>query len=234
MNYGRAFTFLTEDEQWVSKLLIGAVLAFFAFLILPIFLLIGYMVAVTRQVKNHKELPLPDWDNWSDMFRDGIVVWVAQLVYTLPFWLLACIAAFATVGLSFIGGESPDLATAGFATTMIVISCLTIIFAIALFFISPAIIIQYVRHGEFSACFRFGEVLAIARANVVPILVSALALFAVTFLISLMTGVLSFIPCLGTIISLVISALVGPYILIATGNLYGQMARNSTDKAPAF
>lgn len=234
MNYGRAFTFLTEDEQWVSKLLIGAVVAFFSFLILPIFLLIGYMVAVTRQVKNHKELPLPEWDNWSDMFRDGIIVWAAQLVYTLPFWLLACIAAFATVGLSFIGGESPDLASAGFATTMLIIGCLTILFAIALFFISPAIIIQYVRHGEFAACFRFGEVFAIARANIVPILVSALALFVVTFVISLITGFLQIIPCLGTIISLVISAVIGPYILIATGNLYGQIARNSPDKAPAY
>jgi hypothetical protein len=234
MDYARAFTFVTEDKNWVTKLIIGAVISFFSFLIVPIFFLLGYMIAVTRQVLNHKDLPLPEWDNWGELFKDGIIVWVAQLVYTLPFWLLACIGGMATVGFGFISGDAPDLASAGILATYGLIGCLMIIFAIALFFITPAVIIQYVRHNEFAACFRFGEVLGIARANIVPILVSALALFAVVFVLSLITGFLSIIPCIGTIIGWIISVLLSPYIMIATGHLYGQIARNSTDKAPAY
>jgi hypothetical protein len=41
MEYGKAFTFLTEDEKWLTKLLIGGVLAFAGGLILPFFLLYG-------------------------------------------------------------------------------------------------------------------------------------------------------------------------------------------------
>jgi hypothetical protein len=235
MDYARAFTFLTEDKNWVTKLIVGAVISFFSFLILPIFFLIGYMVAVTRQVLNHQELPLPEWDNWGDLFRDGIIVSVVQLVYTLPFWLLACIGGVATVGFGFISGDAPDLASAGFISTMLLIGCLALIFTIALFFITPAIFIQYVRHNEFAACFRFGEVLGIARANIVPILISALALFAVLFVLSTVTVFVSFIiPCIGSVIGWIISVLISPYIMIATGHLYGQIARNSTDKAPAY
>lgn len=234
MDYARAFTFVTEDKNWVTKLIIGAVIAFFGFLVLPIFFLIGYMVAVTRQVLHHQELPMPEWNNWGDLFKDGIIVWVAQLVYTLPFWLLLCIGGAATTGFGFLSDQAPDLAGAGIWATFGLVGCLSLIFAIALFFITPAVIIQYVRHNEFAACFRIGEVLGIAKANIVPILVSALALFAVALVITTVTGVLSFIPCIGTIIGFIISALVSPYIVIAAGHLYGQIARNSTDKAPAY
>ncbi len=235
MDYARAFTFVTEDKNWVTKLIVGAVISFFSFLILPLFFLIGYMVAVTRQVLNHQELPLPEWDNWGELFKDGIIIEVAGLVYTLPFWLLLCIGSMATVGFSFLSGEAPDLASAGMLATWGLIGCLVLIFAIALLFITPAIIIQYVRHNEFAACFRFGEVLGIARANIVPILISALALVAVVFVLSLVTGFVSFIiPCIGGIIGWLISMLLTPYIMIATGHLYGQIGRNSSDKAPAY
>ena len=41
MEYGKAITFLNEDEKWVSKLLIGAVMAYLGFLIIPVFILSG-------------------------------------------------------------------------------------------------------------------------------------------------------------------------------------------------
>ena len=47
MDFGRAFTFVSEDKDWIIKIVIGAVLPFVPFLILPV---LGYQVAIVRNV----------------------------------------------------------------------------------------------------------------------------------------------------------------------------------------
>lgn len=222
MDFGRAFTFFTEDENWIVKLAIGAGIVLISpfLLFIPIFLILGYNVAVTRHVLEGKDIPLPEWfADIGTIFKDGFFIWVAQIAYTIPFWLLTCIAVAASFGLGFLGERGAEsVAGAGFFVVYGILGCLGIIFLIALFFISPAIIIQYVRTNEFGACFRFGEVLGIARDNVGPILMTAVALFVVSFVLSIVQA----IPCIGQIVALFTI----PYLGIATGHLYGQIARN--------
>jgi hypothetical protein len=234
MDVAKAFTYITEDERWISKLLIALIVTFFSFLIIPIFFLIGYSVAITRNVRNGEPKPLPEWDNWGQFFMDGLYIFLAQLVYTLPFWLLACIGVFVTVGASGLPSDAQELAAAVAGTTILVLSCLGFLFAIALFFISPAIIVQYVLTGEFGACFRFGEVLGIARQSISDILIVFLATFGASLAISMVTGVLQIIPCLGQIVGILIGLAMGPYLAAVTGHLYGQIAAKFGGKSPKF
>lgn len=236
MDIARAFTFVMEDERWIVKVGMGAVVTLFSFLIFPIFLLLGYSVAVTRNVSQQKELPLPEWtEDIGKLFMDGFYVGVAQLAYTLPFWLITCIAVVATVGLGALSGdESVAGVAAGVGSlTLVLLGCLSILFVIALFFLSPAIIVQYVRTNEFAACFRIAEVIAIARENMGPILIVALVSFGASFVISLVTGFLQIIPCIGTIIGLVIGVMAGPYLSMSIGHLYGQIAAGISGKKMA-
>ncbi len=166
MDIAKAFTFITEDERWVGKIGIGALVSLLSFLIVPIPLLVGYMVGVTRNVMNDAMTPLPEWDDWGQLFTDGLSIIVAQLVYTLPFWLLSCIAGVAIVAMGGLAESNEDIAVAGLVTTFGLVGCLMLVFIVALFFLSPAIIIQYVRTNELGATFRFGEVAAIAKENI--------------------------------------------------------------------
>jgi hypothetical protein len=84
--------------------------------------------------------------------------------------------------------------------------------------------IQYGRTGELGSCFRFGEVIAIVRRNVGDILIVFVAVLVVSFIYGAFTSILSFIPCIGWIISVVISLAFSPYVMMMTGHLYGQMA----------
>ena len=173
--------------------------------------------------------PLPEWDDFGKMFMDGLYVWIAQLVYTLPFWVLLCIAIVATVGIGGIGGaigseEAMAASTLGIGGIITVISCATFLLVIAALFIMPALIIQYVRYDELGACFRFGEVLAIARDNVADILIALVASIVAVFALTIVIGVLSFIPCIGSIIGWVISMVIAPYIGMVVSHMYGQMA----------
>jgi len=221
MDFEKAFTYVKDDERWMSKLGIGAAIQFLAFLIVPIFLLPGYMLQIMRNVRDGVEPALPEWDDWGKLLTDGATIVGAQLIYTLPFWLLMCLAIGLTAGAGATGSE--DLAAAVGVTSMVLISCLTILFAIAWVFIGPAIAIQYVREGSFASCFRFGEVVAIVRDNISDILMITLAFIAAQFVITFLVGILNFIPCLGTLAGLAIGIALYPYLMMARGHLYGQL-----------
>lgn len=227
MDVAKAFNYVFEDERWMGKLGLGALISLLSFLILPAFLLYGYAIGITRNVMNDEKRPLPEWEDLGTLLKDGLAMFLAGIVYTLPFWLLVCIAFAATIGFGGLGEAtqiSEDAVTAGILATYGLVACLIILLALAFFFISPAIAIQYVREGDLAACFRFGEVLAIVRDNFGDILIAGLTPFAVSFVMSIVFGVLSIIPCLGWIASILLSVAAGPYLTAVTGHLYGQIA----------
>lgn len=227
MDVAKAFTYITEDDRWMGKIGIGALISLLSFLILPGFLLTGYMVGITRNVMNGVKRPLPEWEDLGTLFKDGISIAVVSIVYTLPFWLLICIAFVSTIGfgsLSEMTEISEDAIAAGVLATYGLVGCLTLIFMLALFFISPAIVIQYVREGELGACFRFGQVMTIVRENLGDIVIAGLTPFAASFVLSILFGALSIIPCLGWIASFALGVVIGPYLTAVIGHLYGQIA----------
>jgi hypothetical protein len=225
MDIGKSISFITEDERWLTKIGIGAVLIvvcslFFWVLLIPVILLgillSGYTVQTARNVMNGVERPLPEWDNWGQLFNDGFAVFVAGLVYTLPIWLLTCCAFLAFIPAGAAGeGDLGEVLVAFGSLGVILISCLIFIFILALLVVYPAIIIQYVRTGELSATFRFGEVLAIARNNISNIIIALLVIMGVSFVISLIGA----IPIIGWVV-----AIAGQIYLVAVqGHLYGQI-----------
>jgi len=235
MDVSTAAMFFRDDERWVSKLLIAAVLVFFSFLLIPIPFLVGYSLDVSRRVMNGDPEPLPEWDDWGRLFMDGLYVVIAQFVYTLPFWILACIGFVATIGFSGLTEVNEGAGAAGIMATFGVVGCLVLLLWIALVFITPAIYIQYVRTNEFGACFRFGEVFGIARDYIGDILITVVFALVASFVISTVTGVLQvIIPCLGSIIALVFGALAGPWLIVSIGHLYGQIAAKLGGKAEKY
>ena len=236
MDVSKAFTYITEDDGWITKLGMGVLVSLLSFLIFPIFLLYGYAVGITRNVMNGEKRPLPEWDDLGTLFKDGLSMFAAGVVYTMPFWLLTCIAFVATIGIGGLSEAtqlSEDAAAAGILATYGLVGCLSMLVMLALFFISPAIVIQYVREGDLAACFRFSEVLAIVRDNFADILIAGLTPFAVSVVFSLVFGALSIIPCLGWIVSFVMGITIGPYLTAVTGHLYGQIAGKIGGTPPA-
>lgn len=223
MDINKAFRFVMEDKQWISKLLIGALMSVLGFLILPALILQGYLVKIIRQVMNGGWDGLPEWDDWGKLLRDGFFVTVAQIVYTLPFIILMFIGIAATGGIASVS-NSEDLAAVAATGGGLVMFCLVILFAIALLFLTPAILIQYAIKDEFGASFRFGEVADIIRDNMADILIAFVVSVVAAIAISLVIGVLAIIPCLGWIAAFLIGLAVGPYISFVTGHLYGQIA----------
>lgn len=226
MNVQRAFTFEFEDKQWVTKLLVGVLLSLFAWLIIPAFILNGYLIAIIRKVMDGEDTgeTLPAWDNWGKLLSDGFFVTIAQIVYTLPFLLVLGIGFMGTVGFGGLSDMNEGIATAGLMTTWGVTGCLGLLFAVALLFLTPAIAIQYAIKDDFGACFRVGEIWTIISDNFADIFIVFIVTLLAGFALSLVTGVLSLVPCLGWIAAAALGLAFGPYLVMVTGHLYGQIA----------
>ncbi len=226
MNVQRAFTYEFEDKQWVTKILVGVLLSLFAWLIIPAFILNGYLVAVIRKIMDGEDTgsTLPEWDDWGKLTKDGIFVTIAQIIYTLPFLLIMGVGFLSTVGFGGLAEANEGIATAGLMATWGVTGCLGLIFAGALLFLTPAIAIQYAIKDDFGACFRVGEIWQIISNNFADIFITFLVTMAAGLGLSVVTGVLSIIPCLGWIAAGALGLAFGPYLIMVTGHLYGQIA----------
>jgi hypothetical protein len=229
MDFGRAFTFINEDENWINKMAIGGVIMLASmFLLFPIVLLLGYQLAVMRNVMAGEKRPLPEWNDFGRFFTDGLYVTIAMLVYTLPIWLLFC-AGFGFIFLPIIGGGNENVIGALFGVAFLAwfaLACVAMAFGFLLLLITPAIYIQYVRTNEFGSMFRVGEIIAIVRSHIGDILIAVLAGLAANFAYSFALNILIATIC-GIVLAIPLM-FVGPvWIMAALGHLYGQIAAKS-------
>jgi hypothetical protein len=224
MDVSKAFRFVFDDKQWITKLLIGAVMSVLSFFIIPAFILQGYLVKLVRQVMGGNDKELPEWMDYGKLLRDGFFVTIGQLIWALPFILLMLIMGMVTGGLGSMANSSGDMVAAATTGAGLLMACLALLTVIAFLFLTPALLIQYAREDEFGALFRFGEIFDIIRDHMADILIAFLVSVVAVLAISVVTGIVAIVPCLGWIAAVLIGLAMGPYIQFVTGHLYGQIA----------
>lgn len=226
MDFGKAFTFVFEDKDWIRKLGFGGLFFFIGLLLLIIpgvLYLMGYQVAVGRNVYNGEKHPMPEPDDFAGLIKDGLIVFLAAIVYTLPI-LIIVLPLSITGGIMAENGGSETIA----GILIFVGACFNIVMALGLAFFLPGVIAQYIRTGDLGACFRFGEIWSdIVQPNLVNILLILLAVFAAQLIAQLVVG-LSIITICGPII---LSFPAGIWASAFQGHLHGQLALQGSGKA---
>jgi hypothetical protein len=154
MNLSKSFTYMFEDDNWISKYLIGILIS-----LVPIlnFAWAGYGVGIMRNMARGMEKPLPSWDNLGEKFKDGLVIMVATFIYMLPAIIVFSIGAIASAAA---GGKS------GTSILTILVSCCGFVYILAFSFLQPALLIHYARTNSFAALFQVGEVIKLATGNI--------------------------------------------------------------------
>lgn len=218
MDVGKALGFVFEDEDWVTKMLLGTVI-----LLIPIFggfALMGYVIAIIRNVKAEEPRPLPEWKDLGDYFMDGLKFWVATLVYLVPLFIILCPLAAVWLLPALAGGEE-DLAAilAGVSGVLSVgLGCLTTLYGILMGLLMPAVQIRYAETGEIGDCLRFGEIFRFLFANLGSVIVSQLVVWFAGMVLMIVVGGLS----LGLLI-----LPIGVWVNVLSGHLYGQIGRQA-------
>jgi len=93
MDIGKAFGFVFEDHDWVTKVLIGGVMSLLSPLLIGVFFLAGYSVDLIKNVMNDVDPPLPRWDDLGDKAVKGIKLTVIFLVWAIPIIAVSILSA---------------------------------------------------------------------------------------------------------------------------------------------
>ena len=97
MDLGLSFTFVFQDEEWVKKLLFGAVASLVVFIgWIP---LLGWVIEIARRVIRQDPEPLPDWTDLGGLFTlglKGLVIFIVAAllpgILAIPYAILGAIA----------------------------------------------------------------------------------------------------------------------------------------------
>jgi len=172
MDFAKAFSFVFDDPDWIKKIVIGGLIMLIP--ILGVFIVMGYALAVARNVIQSKEPTLPEWSDFGQMLIDGFFTWLISIVYILPLFVVACIIMAPATVLN--NDTLSSLATCCFSLIAVVYS-----FAMSLFFL-PAALTRYAANGDMMSAFKFSEILALTRPNLMVFLMALLIAIVASFI----------------------------------------------------
>jgi hypothetical protein len=227
LDVAEAVTHLFDDREWMLKALVGGLLAG-----IPIvsFVVSGYEVRVIRNVSQGESRPMPAWEDFGGLFTDGLGLGMANFLLGLPLLVLftvPAVALFGAVALAEPGaGEIDEIASAlaGLGVLGLGGLCaLGLVYALALGFVNPAIVANYARRGTLAACFSAAEIGGFIRRSGRDYLIAWASMLVAGLAISLAASVIGVVPCLGTLVVLIVSAPAGFWALMVRGHLVGQL-----------
>lgn len=211
MEFGKSFTYVFEDDDWIVKILLAAVIVFIP--IIGGLAVAGWGVEITKRVIHQDEEVLPGWGDFVNFLIKGLVLILIGFVYMLPVILVqAC-----SNGTFFLGQESGEegLMILG-NIVMACFGCLTLIYSILVFFLIAAAIGRYADTGEIGSAFQFGKVFATVKAAPAPYLMVLVGGF--------LAGMIAFLGVIACIIGVFFTA---AYANAINAHLMGQAYREA-------
>ncbi len=187
MDIRKAFTYLFDDPEWITKVLIGGILNLFGFLIIPSLLVGGYMIVHARRVALGEDTRLPRWENWGEYLAKGILSVIINFVYSLPIIVLGACLALVSAAFGSDGSNSnnpaPIIASVCLGLPMLV-------YGLVIAFVLPAARLRYAVTDDLGAAFRFGEVFALINSALdryLTFVVVSIAALLIAFVVTLVT-----------------------------------------------
>jgi len=236
MDIGKSFSYPFEDDEWLTKLFLGAIIS-----AVPIlnFAWTGYTVDIMRNVIDGVSMPMPAWSDFGDKFVKGFLVWAAGFIYTLPALIIACLPlGFLIIPATMESSNTTETLISVFTGIGILFLCLLVLYLLAFSFFFPAVYINFARKGTFGSCFEIREIIKIVSQNtskyLTAWLVSIVGAIVVGIIVMLVSLVLAIIPCIGWLITWVISALSSVYIFTLYSHLFGQVVALDTTSVVAI
>jgi hypothetical protein len=83
IDFGRSFTFVGEDPDWLRKLLIGGAFTLACVVLVGIPFVLGYFARTLRNVAAGARVPLPEWDDLGGLFEEGLRLTAVYLILAL-------------------------------------------------------------------------------------------------------------------------------------------------------
>lgn len=215
MDFGKAFTFVFDDEEWIKKIGIGGLLSLIP--ILGGFVVLGWAVEITKRVIKGEAEVLPDWSDFGGYLTKGFLAFLVAFVYLLPVILVQ-----SCTSLPFLYENADETWTTIFTIVTICTSCFTALYSLLAYLVLPAAIGGYAATGELGAAFKLGGIFRMVKDNLG------------TYGLVLLGGIVaSLVASLGTIACVIGVLFTLVYSLAINGHLWGQAYQVSAGSASA-
>ena len=184
------------SSNW-GKVLILGVICIASILVIPIFLVYGYVFRIIKATLAGMD-ELPEFDEIGDMFIDGLKILVVGIVYAIPVWIIATIIGLIT------GTGMGTTSTSLDPTMMWAVLGSSIVFIIVALIVGLVEIMAIVNmayyNGELGAAFRFSEILdRIAQIGWGKYIVTYIVIAVISF-IAFLIGWLTMLVLIGFIL----------------------------------
>ncbi|WP_336023179.1 DUF4013 domain-containing protein [Halobellus salinisoli] len=211
----------TDEDRWVRTVLIGGILSLLSALVVPMFLVLGYLVRVVRGTMHDDDRP-PVFDEWGNLLVDGVKAFVVAFVYGLVPGIIAAVVIGGGI-LSFVvggGSESGSLIGLGMVGVLLG-SLLALVLSLLAAYVIPAAIAAFAETDRMGSAFSVGELRPVLTSGTYA--TAWVSGIAVLFGAGLIAGVLNAIPILGQIATAFLGfyAAVSAYYLI--GHAWGEL-----------
>lgn len=179
---GDALSFPMNDDDWVKTLAIGGGIVLLAFglnlvgVLIPLIPslmaivlqlpLMGYTVRVMQRSARGEETP-PKFEEWDELFVDGLKVWLISFVYFIPLGILMVVFMFVGV-LSFgvldaaAGSGGGGGAGAGFGIMFILMMLVFLVLSLVVGYVVPAAVANFAVYDDLGKAFSIREILGVA------------------------------------------------------------------------
>ena len=208
-----------ESDDWIVTVGIGGAMTLLSFLVIPIFVVMGYLVRALRAGMEGATEP-PVFDEWGDLLKEGVMASIIAFVYQLvPIIVFGVLVGGSLVPM-LTGSEAGfGLGFIGFLVAFLAWWVLAIVFG----YVGFAAVASYAKEGSLGAGFDVGTIIQVITS--MDYLMAWLYVIALNIVVGLVVAMLNIIPVLGGIIG----AFVGFYALIIAGWLWGDGFASAID-----
>lgn len=220
IDFGRSFTYVSEDPDWLKKVLIGGLFGLACMLLVGIPFVLGYFSRTLRNVAAGTRPELPEWDDLGGLFEEGLRLTAVYLLYTLGVVLVLGVFAAALLVPAFLAsssGKAEDALAAVSALGIVALYGVVMLVSLALGLYLPAALARSALRGNIADAFAWRENVAFITANLANYALSLVSYLVAGFLAQF--GVL--LCCVG-----VFPAAFWSYLVLASA--LGQTARLSS------
>ena len=197
------FSYPLRDD-WIGRIVIGGVLGFLSVLVVPAFLIVGYLVRVLEGTIRGEEVP-PEFTDWGDLLMKGVIGTIIGVAYTvIPVVAYGVVIAVVAGTGGAVGGDAGALI--GAVGVLLALAFIPVLFLV--YYAVPAALSAYAARGELGAAFD-------------PDLLKP-ALFSTEYLVAvLMPIVVAIVTWIATV---VLAVTVVGLLLVPFVQFYGQVA----------
>ncbi|MBV0900587.1 DUF4013 domain-containing protein [Haloarcula salina] len=211
---GDSLRYPMEDEDWLTTVVIGGVLTLLGVFFIPILPVYGYIVrAINERVAGATQPP--EFDDWGDLFVDGIKAWVIGAVYMLIPGIVAAVVVGGSL-ISIMTGTRAGVGAgmAGLLGGLLISAVLSLVFG----YVAVAAVVHFSVTGDLSAAFDIGTLrqLALSSEYATAWLVSVVLFVGANIAVNLF----NVIPFVGSLIAGVLTAFATFYVAVVATDLW--------------